>query len=302
MSEHIVHTVILNDSLRLIHALDQVSDSLKQILRDYEYFALRGCTTVSGDSFSYRLLDHIKGLAELKEKDRAILAFTLGWVSHRACDRVMKPIWKEAPFKGRGTDVDPNVSPFECSIYHEAEAFRRYLANGTLYPLALFPDKLNEEVSDGFDQSTAEELVEGAFAANMMQIQTIPDDMADQQRFEEICMRVQKFYVGLHRYRRAIAKPDAANQYEFVQKINWYHEEDPIIRAANQLRSGIKLSSKQVMDMVNEGGKSYFAKALTLSVQYILSAERYVHDEMLDITWLREQLDIGKLGPGGLAV
>ena len=303
MSEHVVHTAILLDSLRLISALDQVDPDFRQTLERYRYFALRGCVTVSGDTFSYRLLEELKARPRpLSGEDQAVLAFTVGWVSHRACDRIMKPIWKEAPFKGRGTDVDPNISPFECSIYHEAEAYRRYFSEDRLYPAALFPERLSQEMPAGFRQETAETLIGGGLAANLMQIQTIPDTLHDQERFEEICMRIQKFYVGLHRYRRAITAPDPVNYEEFVTKIDWYDENDPILRAALALARGEALSSAELLRLIGECGGSYYAKALALSTQYILSADRYIRDGALDTAWLRGQLDIGKLGPGGLAV
>ncbi len=301
MSEHIVHTAILSDSLLLIDALDQTDSAFRQTLRQYKYFAMRGCVTVSGDDFSYRLLNDLKG-RELTEQEKATLAFTLGWVSHRACDRVMKPIWKEAPFKGRGTDVDPNISPFECSVYHEAEAYKKYFSGDSVYSGALFPDKLARGMPVCFDQAAAEKLMEGSLAANLMQIQTIRDGGDDQRWFEDICMRVQKFYVGLHRYRRAITDPDPVNYQEFVAGIHWYDEQDPVISAAGKLRRGGVLPSGEVLESINRGGESYYARALTLSLQYILSAERYIRDAALDMNWLRNQLDIGKLGPGGLAV
>lgn len=303
MSEHLVHTAILRDSQLLIQQMRQLDPALKELMTRYYLFAQCGCVTVSGDVFSHRLLREIRALhGHLDEAARARTAFVMGWISHRACDRVMKPIWKEAPFKGRGTDVDPNISPFECSIYHEAEAYRCYFADDPIYRGALFPDALVETMPDDFDQAMAQQLTEGCFASGLMAIQTIPDGMADQPRFEEICMRIQKFYVGLERYRRAISAPDPENLEAFVTGINWRDPQDPIIAAADSIRRGEAISPATVEEAVRQGGCSYYAQALSLSLRYIVASNRYLTDEVVDDAWLRDQLDIGKLGPGGLAV
>lgn len=304
MSEHLVHSAVLNDSLLLIGRMDSIAPKLKALLDKYRRFALLGCVTVSGDSFSYRLLEQFK--SEKGSADpclNAKMAFVIGWVSHRACDRIMKAIWKEAPFKGRGTDVDPSVSPYECSIYHEAEAYRRYFSQDDDYRLALFPREMDDYAgAAGLDQDWAYTLVQGAFASNLLNIQTVPDSLGDQARFEALCMRAQKFYVDLNRYRNAIRTPDPQNTREFLTDIRWYDEADPIIAAVRAIRAGGALSSQAVTASVNAPAVSKYAHALALSMQYIVSADHYLHDPDADMAWLKDRLDIGRLGPEGLAV
>lgn len=302
MSEHIVHTVVLDDSLMLIERMDSISPQLKALLARYHGFARLGCITVSGDSFSYRLLEQFKADGGCDPHRNEKLSFVIGWVSHRACDRIMKVIWKEAQFKGRGTDVDPTLSPYECSIYHEAEAYRRYFAGDSDYRLAIFPEAMEAFTGDGLRQDWAYTLVQGAFASNLMEIQTIPKKLDDQQRFEELCIRAQKFYVDLGRYRRAIEAPDPVEYAEYVADINWYDEADPIIAAVRAIRAGEALSSQVVTEAVNAPAGSKYALALALSMQYIVSANHYLHDPEADMQWLRDKLDIGRLSPEGLAV
>ena len=304
ISEHLVHTAVLRDSMLLMERLNDVDNDLKALMRRYSTFAQLGCVTVSGDVFSYKLLQQFKEDTRKKDPYReAKIAFLMGWISHRACDRVMKVIWKEAQFKGRGTDVDPNISPYECSIYHEAEAFKLYFEHEEDYLLALFPDEMQHYAGEcQIDQERAYAMVQGAFAANLLNIQTIPDNLNDQIRFEELCMRVQKFYVDLARYRRAIRMPISENYEEFVQKIDWYNAKDPIIKAAAAIRKGEALSSAEVQCAVNASASSHYAHALMLSMQYILSANHYLINPEVDMMWLKDRLDLGKLGINGLAV
>ncbi|MDL2319199.1 hypothetical protein LJC74_09050 [Eubacteriales bacterium OttesenSCG-928-A19] len=294
----------MNDSLMLIERMDAISPELKALLREYRPFTQLGCVTVSGDSFSYRLLEQFKRTAAGADPYQdAKLAFVIGWVSHRACDRVMKVIWKEAQFKGRGTDVDPNISPYECSVYHEGEAYRRYFTGDDDYRLALFEDDMNAFAADmDLRQDWAYTLVQGSYSANLLNIQTIPDDLDDQPRFEELCMRAQKFYVDLARYRRAISAPVPEDYEQFVSGINWYDESDPIIDAVRRIRAGETLTSETITAAVAAPAKSHYAHALALSMQYIVSANHYLHDPEADMEWLRDKLDIGRLSPEGLAV
>ena len=304
ISEHLVHTAVLRDSMLLMERLDGVDNDLKALMHRYSTFAQLGCITVSGDVFSYKLLQQFK--EDVKKEDpyrEAKIAFVMGWISHRACDRVMKIIWKEAQFKGRGTDVDPNVSPYECSIYHEAEAFKLYFEHENDYLFALFPDEMQRYAGPRqLNQEWAYAMVQGSFAANLLNIQTIPDNLIDQTRFEELCMRVQKFYVDLARYRRAICTPISENYEEFVKKIDWYNANDSIIKAVIAIRQGEELSSDEVQNAVNASASSHYAHALMLSMQYILSANHYLIHPEADMMWLKDRLDIGKPGANGLAV
>ena len=197
MSEHIVHTAVLEDTFRIAGGLPGIPESFREVMRDFEAFAQLGCITVSGDTFSFRLLEEYKPLwAGRDELLKAKTAFVLGWVSHRACDREMKPIWREPKLKGRGSDVDPNLSPTECSVYHEGVMFNRYYANDPKFRLAVYPQELAQVPgSDYIDLDRAALFIQQAFGASYMNIQTLPEDADPQTFFEEMCMRAQKFYV-----------------------------------------------------------------------------------------------------------
>lgn len=304
MSEHLVHTAILNDTIRLLNALEKEGSPWWKVIPRHEAFAFLGCVTVAGDSFSFRLLEQLRG--EGGQSDpywAAKLAFVLGWVSHRACDRVMKVIWKEAPFKGRGTDVDPNISPYEASVYHEAEAFRLFFEEREAYRLAIFPEAMDKRFAAmKLRQPDAERLVQNSFAAQLMGIQTIPSKLDDQKRFEEIAMRVQKFYVDLGRYRRAIREPIPENYAAFVEDIHWYDPADPVIALTRGLEAGQAFDEAELMRGIAAETKSHYAQALQLSLSYVRAALQYLQDGALDMSWLRDKLDIGRLSAEGLAV
>ncbi len=304
MSEHIVHTAILEDTFRIAKGLPGIPESFREVMKDYEGFAQLGCITVSGDQFSFRLLEQYKPLwAGRDELLKAKTAFVLGWVSHRACDREMKPIWREPKLKGRGSDVDPNLSPTECSVYHEGVMFNRYYANTPKFRLAVYPQELSRvPASDFVNLDWAAQLIQQAFGASYMNIQTLKEDAEPQEFFEEMCMRAQKFYVDPQRYTRSAGNPDPELTKEYVTGINWVDDNDKIVQLALRLRAEESPVAAEYQSAYDAVPESHYGKALHLSLSYILTAAEYFERADMGMDELKERLDIGKKGPGGLAV
>ena len=304
MSEHIVHTGVVEDSFALTQYLSDVPDDIKNAMREYVNYARLGSITVAGDQFSFRLLEEFR--PEWKNRDEILeakFAFVMGWISHRACDRQMKPIWAVAEMKGRGTDADPSLSPTECSVYHEGRLYNLYYAGDTTFKYAIFKEELEKfPGSDLFDLDELANYMEGSFAANMMNIQTFAPPPDDQRFIEDVCMRSQKFYVDVNRYKKAAGNPDTKQLHDFVLDINWYDENDEIVGIAKKLRNG-GVSSPDECDKVLEcEPASYYGKALWHSLQYFITVAEYYKDHSMSIAELKNRLDIGKKGPGGLGV
>jgi hypothetical protein len=306
MSEHIVHTGVVEDTALLMPYLKSISPDFVKAVQNHLGFARLGCITVSGDRFSFRLLEEYKPL--WKNRDdllEAKLAFVLGWVSHRACDRQMKPIWNIAEVIGRGSDADPSISPTEISIYHEATLYNLYYADNAIFRLAIFPDQLASwPGADLFNLPLAAEFVESSFAMNLMNNQTfpLPPQSTDQVFIENICLKSQKFYVDVSRYSRAAGNPLPENKKNYVKDINWYNQNDEIIKTIQLLRRGGTIDSITVEKAVAIKASCHYGQAVQLSLDYITAAADYFKDDSMSIDALKERLDIGKKGPGGLAV
>jgi hypothetical protein len=309
MSEHIVHTGILEDSAAIMPYLEKIPDDFLQAVQRHIGFARLGCITVSGDTYSFRLLEEYKPLWKTRnDLLEAKLAFVLGWVSHRACDREMKPIWRTVEISGRGSDANPAVSPTECSVYHEGTLYNLYYSEDPIFHLAIFPGHLADwPGAELVNLSLMAEFVENSYAMNMMDIQTIlppsPEQQSSDQRFiEDVCLRAQKFYVDISRYTHASSQavPDLKKSY--VIDIDWYNEKDLIVALASRLRRGESLTKAEVEESMSRPASSHYGRALQLSLRYIISAAAYFTDDNMSIEILKERLDIGKKGPGGLRV
>jgi hypothetical protein len=303
-----VHTGVVEDSVALMPYLKTIPEDFVKAIQSHLGFARLGCITVSGDKFSFRLLEEYKPL--WKNRDdllEAKLSFVLGWISHRACDRQMKPIWNISEFTAghRGSDADPSISPTEISVYHEATLYNLYYADCAPFRLAIFPDQLTSwPCADIFNLSVAAEFVENSFAMNLMDNQTfsIPPQCTDQEFIENICLKAQKFYVDINRYARAARYPLPENKKGYVKDVNWYNQNDEIIKIIQFIRRGSVPNSADVEKAVNTKASCHYGQAVQLSLMYITSAADYFGDDKMSIDTLKERLDIGKKGPGGLSV
>jgi hypothetical protein len=304
MSEHIVHTGVLEDCFAIAPYLKLIPDDFAHVMRKHGRFAQLGSITVAGDQFTFRLLEQFKPLwAERDDVLEAKLAFVLGWVSHRACDRQMKPIWNISEMKGRGSDADPSLSPTTCSVYHEGTLYNLYYKDNPDFKLAIFEDELKKSpCAELFDLDLAAAYMESAFGVNMMDIQTFAPPPEGQRFMEDVCIRAQKFYVDVSRYTKAAGSPDPELLRDFVTDINWYSEDDAIIKVAKKLRNGGRSTTDECEDALNTLASSHYGQALQLSLRYFIAAADYMNNASMSMDELKDRLDIGKKGRTGLGV
>lgn len=135
-----MHTAIAADCFRLMQASTEVCDAFKNSTIAYASFARLGAITWGGDTFTVTLLSDIRrrwATRECADRLEPKLGFVLAWLTHRAADRQMKPVFRETdPVEQR------TQSPSEPSVYHDALAFRELFDEGNDAPYrpAMFED------------------------------------------------------------------------------------------------------------------------------------------------------------------
>ena len=301
LSEHIVHTAILEDCFNLMTHSDEIPPEFRKIAAKYINFARLGCITISGDKFSFRLLEDCKAKWDTRRPEQMlepVLSFVFGWVSHRAADRQMKPIWKE-PDKPKGSaDVDPKLSPTECSIYHEGAVFRKYYTESGNLRYVISSEKFADLDRGGrIKMDKLEGLMQALVLRNLFELQTIEEDDVDAW-FEKVDLRTQRFYVDINRYVASALRPEPDKAEEYLTGINFYDDSDRIIAAAKRLRNGDTMDCEELKREIFEEPASHYGKALKLAYQYVKAAGVYFFTDM-SIDTLKDHLDIGKPGRDG---
>ena len=280
MSEPITHNAVFDDTARLLQASDDIGPVFKQAVSAHRDFARLGSMTRWADKFSVALLTSFRSRWRRRQPNDRLepkLAFVLGWLSHRAADRQMKPVFRKQ-------DPDSQQSPSDCSIYHDVFIFREVY--GGQPPLfAPQPAALVEQIHTLLQQS-------------LLELHTLIPDGADPEAWINRLFDLQQTYrPTLDRYVAALTQPDPEKVRRYITEGNFYDRTDPIIVGVRNPR----LTGAQVQQAVTAPARSHYAQALQLAYRYWLAAHEFFTSNQSPET-LQERLDIGRPGRDGQSV
>ncbi|OGG56262.1 MAG: hypothetical protein A3F84_10340 [Candidatus Handelsmanbacteria bacterium RIFCSPLOWO2_12_FULL_64_10] len=290
MSENVTHTAVLDDCFRLMLASDEVCEAFKEVGRTQRGFARLGGVTRSGDRFTVQLLTDFRARWKTRRPEDRLepkLGFALGWLCHRAADRQMKPVFREAE-PGR------TESPSECSVYHDAFLFREVYAGGKEGP---YQSGMFEEGPAG-----AEDLFRTLLQRALVGLHTFIPDREDVEGWLGRLFALQQgFEVDLKRYAAAISRPDPEKVRRFITAVNFYDATEPIIAAARGIQRGEPVTAGQVREAARAEALSHYAQALRMGYGYLCAASDFFAGDMSPEA-LRERLDVGRPGRDGKGV
>ncbi len=284
MSESITHTSVVDDCCRLVQACDDICDDFKTIFSERIELARLGGITRHGDRHNPQLLSkfrELKKAGKLDENEQRKLAFVLGWMSHRAADRVFKRIF-------RMVDNESGKKPRDCSVYHDAYLFREHYNSGARNP---YQEGILEPIPGSYGD--LESLLDGMWQRMLVKMHTfIPDDDDIELWLENVMSRYQRLYVDLQRYVDAVNNPDPDMTRRFINEINFYDRNDPLIQNLIALRNGDDLPHDldTALEEARDGCK--YGLAVGLAFSYIRAASAYYEFE-IDDDELRKRLHIG---------
>jgi hypothetical protein len=226
-----------------------------------------GAVTRGSEAFAGPL---VAGLRERKDSpetgDAEKLAFVLGTMTHRAADRMMKPILKSQT-------ADGEYAPIEISVYHDIFLFDRLYGRGAKEPYT--PDALSPVVSfPAFSESEAkafEEYFRVLFQRALLAAHTFKPDQSDPEVWlARLFDWLQEFDVDLERYHRALVEPDAELARRAIADVNFYADEDPIIRLLEDLRAGRDVAGDDFTKRLTLRDRdSLYARAVSLAYGYL---------------------------------
>jgi hypothetical protein len=287
MSENVTHTAVVDDCARLARVWDAICPEFKLALERHLDTARLGGITRAGDRHTPALLRHLRERRDELAGDETLrqkLAFTLGWLCHRAADRQMKPVFRAA-------DPDCPRSPTDCSVYHDAFLLREVYGGGSENPYA-------EGLFDAASPREVEDLFRALLQRALVAMHTfIPDEDDVHAWLGRLFAARQRWHVDLDRYAEALAGPDPDRVRRFITDVNFYDAADPLIRMARSLQQGEAEASEDVEAALEAAaGQSQYALALRRGLLYLRAASDYFEGRLGDEE-LNDRLDIGR--PGG---
>lgn len=301
MSENVTHTGILDDCFRLMSVSDEICEAFKICAREQNDFARLGGITRKGDRFTVSLLTDFRsrwGGRTPAENLEGKLAFVLGWLTHRAADRQMKPVFRQV-------DPEKKQRPTECSVYHDAFVFREVFSLGeeSPYSVATFDRTMGAlPAAKGVSVPEVETFFRALLQRSLVELHTFVPDQDDIEGWlEKMAELQQHFYVDAERYANAIVNPEPEKVKAFIVETNFYNPEDPVIYAARRIQRGEQVTSDEVVGAMTPEADSQYGQALQMGYGYLVSASEFFDGDM-DPEDLKVKLKIGQKGRDGQSV
>ncbi|TBL69693.1 hypothetical protein [Paenibacillus thalictri] len=303
MSENVTHTAVVEDCFLMMFASERICEAFKEAGRSQIRFSQYGSVTRSGDKFTIALLDKYRASwHERKEADRLSykLAFVLGWLCHRAADRQMKVVFREA-------EPESREFPTDCSIYHDAFIFHKLYENNPNTPFR-YRTAHFENGMTSLPAAAAVKVNDAAASLRFMWqrmllgLQTFVPQTADEAVWlGKLHAKHQEQVIHLERYAEAVVTPDPVKVRRFIADTCFYSDDDRILRLCRALRQGERPLDEEIEAAFAEEPASQYAQAVKLGFGYLRSASDYF-EGLIDEETLKDRLDVGKKGRDGQSV
>lgn len=303
MSEHITHTAVQDDCVRLARHSAAVCDAFKLCLTKHADIARMGAVTRSGDKFTVKLLREARERwAARKDGDlvEEKLAFVLGWRCHLAADRQFKPIYRQldpARYAG-GAGGGETDGPSDVSVLHDVIVFREIYGDGKEEPFS--PASLDYQLeshpaSRAVNVARTEDLLQAMWQRSLLGLQAFVERENNAEVWTKLFFaRLEPFEVDVDRYAKAYHHTSPDQLRRFIADNNFYNASDPIIALARSIQRGRIDRSINLDEAVTAAAKqSQYAQALRRGYLYLVAANEFFEGR-IDEAELKSRSDLGK--------
>jgi len=293
MSDHIAHIGICDDAFRLASLHPEISPYLKELMAEHRDLAHLGSITRFADKWSVDLLlwtgEQRRGPAESRDPNTdAKTAFEMGALTHRAADRLTKPITR--CWKGDDTGGDANTS----KIMQDLLVLREVFGHGEGEHAGAFARPL----LTAFNTREAAPL-ESAFRAlltrALIAMHTIkPDPDHIHEWLDALIHAVQNYPKSLAYYAELDQTWDPGMVKQYLTDLHFYDRDDRLIRLARAIQHGRTVDPAEVAEAhaADTPGPSRYARALSRALDYLIAAGQIIEGR-LDRSAAQQALDIG---------
>ncbi len=286
MSEHITHIAVYEDSVRIIRNCpkrfhEAFPTALKKAY-DCGFF----CSGSRGNHlYAVPILEKTKRIfisGGMTDKNWEQLAGAMGWITHRASDLQMKPLFRQVEKMG-----NPILTESECEMYHDAISCKYVFGGGShsagspferISQATLTENMATNPAAGYFHVAWTEELFTHYFMLGMLQQCVFTEKNSGIEEYaERIIEQSQDLYEDLRKYIRAYQKPEPYKMQGYINNFNVYDENDPLLRFVRHVQKydephpGIDL--EQALEQAEKG--SQYAQALRLSFDFLGAASDY---------------------------
>lgn len=328
MSENVTHVAVCDDVVRLAARHPRVPAEFNRALERHLDIARLGAATRSADRWSAELIawardnwpagdasadasadaDAAREAAREAWEGRKTasdpvkkLAFVLGALTHRAADRLMKPLFAHATERyGPGASKDATIH-CDVFVFHELYASGQggteALVNGSALPTALENpyQRAVFEAPSGEVKRQLEAYFRVVWQRALISMHTFSPQRDDVHGWlDRLFANLQDFYIDLDHYERIITQPESEKFKRYLEDTHFYDRTDPLIVAARGIQRGQDVPAAAVEAALADTNdrSSRYARALQKGLGYVLAGGRLWRRE-IDEAETKRGFDVG---------
>jgi hypothetical protein len=281
MSEHITHIAVYEDSARIFQAIRDEFPKvfLASLRRSYDSGLL--CSGARGNHLNaIPIIEKYKnreaGTLKLEETEQ--IAGAIGWLTHRAADLQMKPL-----FRIIEDENHPVFSDNECQMYHDAIVFKEVYQGGqvstsseyeNLSPATLSHRMKDSPVSQLLNVPAVESVFSHYYLNELARLQKLDPNEDITAYADNLIDKSQDMYEDLRIYINAFQSPEYHKLTEYIHNFNVYNSSDPLIKIVRDIQLNKHYpDASEVYKALDTGDQQcQYAQALKKSYDFIKKA------------------------------
>jgi len=295
MSEYITHIAVQDDTARLALHSNGICDAFKLCFRHHRIASRMGSASRGNSTFIIQNIDHYRDIWDNRKPEDRLedkLAYTLGWITHRAADRYFKPRYGIV-------DKNPeNLKPVDARILHDVVLYDKVYGNGTEEPFSrgyAQKDMAPPPVAKAIDVTQAEAVFGPLYQAQLINLQSFDEVKNGQDFLARVEDQFAEFTVDFDRLVEAVNHPDPEDMEQMIHAPNFYNDDDMIIKIARKLQHGESVYGLSINEALDTEGQSQYARVLGKSFKWIREASRYFNREIdKDKTYMFDTLNVSE--------
>lgn len=280
MSEHIAHIAVYEDSVRIMqHGPKKITKAFHEAI-DTTYDAGLFCSGARGNHlFAIPIIEanrELYGTSRYGKKEAEQVAGAIGWLTHRAADLQMKPIFNQVDELG-----NQMLWSDECQMYHDALVYKEVYKGGRLSTLSdihqvnetlLSPRMQANAASKHVNVDCFENLMAHYYVGQMLSTNLFTRELGDVNEFtEKMVESSSDLYEDLRIYIRAYENPEPFKYHGYLSNFNIYNSEDALIRFVRHVQeNNAPHPSVSLPEALADASRqSNYAQALKRGYDYI---------------------------------
>ncbi|MFW6310440.1 MAG: hypothetical protein ACOC1D_04990 [Prolixibacteraceae bacterium] len=285
MSEHITHVAVYEDLVRLMNAAsDQFPEAfLASTEKSYDSGLI--CSGARGNHlYAVPILEKYKNRKpeSLGKKETEQIAGAIGWITHRASDLQMKPMFGILEERNHPFFYDD-----ECQMFCDAIVFKEVYQGGKVLsespyqafsPATLAHGMKGNPAAEYMNVPMAENVFTHYFMKELVSLQQFIGDIDDINQYCDLLIsNSQNLYENLRIYIDAFQNPDPQKLIDYIYNFNVYDSQDSLIQIVRdiQLKNEYPADSRLKEALETSENQSQYAQSLKMGYDFLFGAGQF---------------------------